>query len=91
MPAGPQTARAILITSSLDLPARAAATNMKQWNGQQGCLYCEDLGTTLDGDHLHRYWPDEGVSVERSHASLIKNATNATKTAGAAVSTYNTL
>ncbi len=82
-PAGPLIARAILIASSFDLPARAIVTNMKL----HGCLYCEDLGTTVGGDHLHRYWPDEGPSVARTHASLMKHANDATKTAGSAVST----
>ena len=55
-PAGPNVARAILINCSVDLPARAILTNMKQWNGKYGCLYCEEEGTTIGDDHLHRYW-----------------------------------
>ena len=76
-PIGPQIARAILIMGSFDLPARAIVMNTKQWNGQYGCLYCEDKGTTVGSDHLHRYWPDEGPSVERTHTSLLKNAEDA--------------
>ena len=48
-------ARAIPLLCSVDLPARAILLNMKQWNGVQGCLYCESTGTVLPGDHLHRY------------------------------------
>lgn len=54
-PEGTLTARAILLMCSVDLPARAILLNMKQWNGVQGCLYCESTGTVLPGDHLHRY------------------------------------
>lgn len=68
---------AILLRDSFDLPARAMATNMKQWNGAYGCLYCEDSGTTVGGDHLHRYWPDQGASTARSHLSLLKNSQEA--------------
>ena len=52
---------------------------MKQWNGKNGCLYCESPGTTLPGDHLHRYWPHDEASVRRSHASVMQNAELATK------------
>lgn len=62
-------------------------TNMKQWNGLNGCLYCEDAGTTVGGDHLHRYWPYEGLSVPRTHASVMNNAEEAVKK-GDAVSRY---
>lgn len=79
-PVGPQISHAILLCCSFDLPARAIAMNTKQWNGQNGCLYCEDADTTVGTDHLHRYWPHEGMSVTRTHASLLKNAEDATIT-----------
>ena len=65
------SAGAILMNCSMDLPARAMVMNMKQWNGISGCLYCEDEGTVIGGDHLHRYWPQQESSVARSHASLL--------------------
>ena len=74
------SAGAILMNCSMDLPARAMVMNMKQWNGISGCLYCEDEGTVIGGDHLHRYWPQQESSVARSHASLLKNAETATRT-----------
>lgn len=77
-PAGDMTSRAILLNASVDLPARAMISNMKQWNGAHGCLYCEDQGTTVGGDHLHRYWPYRDA-VSRSHASLLRNAEMATR------------
>ena len=62
-PAWPMIARVILLFCSVDLPARAIVLNMKQWNGQHGCLNCESPGTTVDGDHLHRYWPKDDSAV----------------------------
>ena len=59
----------------MDLPARAMVTYMKQWNDISGCLYCEDEGITVGGDHLHQYGPVQDSCVERSHASLLRCAT----------------
>lgn len=79
-PVGTMRAGAILLTCTVDLPARAMLINMKQFNGIHGCLYCEDEGTVLGADHLHRYWPQQSTSVQRSHASLLRNAEEATRT-----------
>ena len=79
-PAGVMNASAIVLNCSLDLPARAVVTNMKQYNGRYGCLYCEEEGTTIGGDHLHRYWPCQTATVPRTHASLLQNAHMATTT-----------
>ena len=84
-PVGTLEARVILLNSSVDLPARAMVTNMKQWNGINGCLYCEDKGTTVGGDHLHRYWAAKDSCVERSHTSFLRCATD-TVSLGTAVS-----
>ena len=46
-PAGVMVARGILLACSVDLPARAMISNMKQWNGANGCLYCEEEGSTI--------------------------------------------
>ena len=72
-------ARAILLSYSVDLPARAMISNMKQWNGAYDYLYCEELGTTVGGDQLHRYWPYTHVTPI-SHESLLQNAAMATTT-----------
>lgn len=89
-PAGVMTARAIVLNCSADLPARAMVSNMKQFNGRHGCLYCEEEGTTVGGDHLHRYWPHQTATVPRTHASLLRNAQTATTT-GTCVCTHNSL
>lgn len=75
-PRGVQNARAILLVASVDLPARAILMNMKQFNGEYGCLYCENPGTTTPGKHLHRYWPRTASSI-RNHDSLLENAVDA--------------
>ena len=51
-PVGAMVARVALLLCSVYLPARALITNMKQWNGINGCLYCEDAGVTIAGDQL---------------------------------------
>ena len=79
-PDGIMKAHAVLLCLSVDLPARSLVMNMKQWNGVCGCLYCEDKGTVMDGNHLHRYWPQQSASVARTHASLLVNAETATRT-----------
>ena len=79
-PAGAMVARAAVLMCSVDLPARALVTNMKQWNGAHGCLYCKDPGVTLGSDHLHRYWPYQQSSTLRSRASLLSNAEEAIRT-----------
>lgn len=75
-PSGAMIAKAILLNCSVDLPARAIVLNMKQWNGINGCLYCDHEGVTLSGDHLHRDWPLK-PSRPRTHASLLHNAEQA--------------
>lgn len=87
-PDGAMNADAIVINFSVDLPARALVMNMKQWNGISGCLYCEDEGTVVDGDHLHHYWPQQVSSVARSHSSLLKNAETATLTGNTVCNAY---
>lgn len=62
-PCGDKVGRAILLSCSVDLPARAMLLNMKQWNGRHGCLYCNHEGVTLGTDHLHRYWPPKDSQV----------------------------
>lgn len=86
-PDGVMSAGAILIMCSVDLPARAMVLNTKQWNGAYGCAYCEDEGTCVGGDHLHRYWPQIDPSIARTHSSVLVHAERATST-GAAVSVH---
>ena len=77
---GVKKMRCLLMIASLDLPARALVLNQKQFNGQHGCSFCEDKGTTTDTNPLHRWWPPNSTSKARTHESVLKNAEDATKT-----------
>ena len=74
------TANAVVLNLSVDLPARAIVSNMKQFNGRYGCLYCEEEGTTLGADHLHRYWPYKTNATPRTHSSLLRDTQKAVTT-----------
>ena len=39
--------KAYTICASFDLPARASALNVIQYNGEYGCNFCEQLGKSL--------------------------------------------
>ena len=54
MPSGQMQAHAMLLHCSVDLPARALVLNMKHFNGQCGCCYCEDQEKTSPTNRLHR-------------------------------------
>ncbi len=54
---GEKQLRAKLLLSVFDLPARAAAVNMMQYNGRYGCLYCLDEGKHIN--HRRIYLPSE--------------------------------
>ena len=60
---GGRKVHAMLMVCSLDLPAKAALLNMKQFNGANSCSVCDAPGQTCPGSHLHRFWPfdQEGV------------------------------
>ena len=51
------TSCAIAMLCSADMPARALISNMKAFNGSHACSTCEDEGTTVPGNKLHRIWP----------------------------------
>lgn len=71
------TAHAMLLMFTVDLPARALILNMKQFNGECGCCYCEYSGLTQEGSPLVRYWPPTRPTL-RTHRSLMENARVAT-------------
>ena len=48
-PGGLRTVRACLLLAVFDLPAKAMATNMTQYNGYYSCTYCLD-----EGEHVSR-------------------------------------
>lgn len=67
---GVVTAHAMLLQCSADLIARASMTNMKNFNGKWGCLYCLCPGSTSPTDHLHRFWPYDPSGGVRSPESF---------------------
>ena len=75
-PNGKMTARAILLLSSMDLPARAYALRMKKFNGQHGCLYYYHPGVTTPSNHLHRFWPMRHATL-RTHTSFVEDGKTA--------------
>lgn len=70
-PDGRYTAHAVILQCSADLQARGPMTNMKNFNGKWGCLYCTNPGETTESDHLHRFWPYKSSAVLRSPQSFI--------------------
>ena len=47
------TEKQILCPRIFDLPAKATVVNMKQFNGQFGCLYCTDPGEMYMGSCMY--------------------------------------
>ena len=56
-PVGQKTLRACLLLAVFDLPAKAAATNINQYNGYYNCTYCLDKGAHVSRRHL--FYPEE--------------------------------
>ncbi|XP_035697167.1 uncharacterized protein LOC118430408 isoform X2 [Branchiostoma floridae] len=69
------TVRGLLMMAVMDLPAKAKALVMKQFNGMYGCNECGDSGKNPDGSNnsLHRIWPYTADMTMRSHRSIIEN------------------
>ena len=57
-PDGVHICRGMLLTCSVDLPARALVCSMKNYNGAYSCPTCLDSGdNTVGASPMHRYWP----------------------------------
>ena len=78
-PGGVYQAHAMLLMCATDLIARAQVTNMKQFNGKFGCLYCLQPGQTPPDNNLIRYWSHIRAYPTRTNESILEAA-------GAAVS-----
>ena len=63
-----------LLLVTVDLPARALITCMKQYNGKSSCLYCEQVGTVVS---TQTYWPYENEARTRTQQSLKRDAKSA--------------
>ena len=76
---GDITVRCMLFVATVDLPARAALMNMKQYNGKCACHLCKTGGTSYGQHNLHRCWPYEENHEKRTHKDQIHFATKATQ------------
>ena len=75
-PDEPLNIHAMLLLSTLDLPARSINVNMKKYNGKYGCLYYESPDTSRESSHMHRDWPYEQHVTPRSHETVRHNASD---------------
>lgn len=73
---GIRVVRGGLLMCSVDLPARSLCTNMKQFNGKYGCVYCKNPGASRDGMPMIRNWPP-GLWELRTHSSFVEDAREA--------------
>lgn len=73
-PVGPKCLKAKLLCCVFDLPARAMALNLIQWNGKHGCTHCLDQGTQVS--HVRIYLPDDHHNL-RSEKQIFECAEKA--------------
>lgn len=76
-PFGERRVHAMRMVCSLDLLAKAALLNMKQYNGANGCSVCDAPRKTFPGCHLHRFWPFDQEGALRTDTTMRTNALNA--------------
>lgn len=72
------------ICACFDLPARASALNIMQFNGQYGCNFCEQPGIscrTDKGGHVHTFpfTLSSPKGPARTHESYIEHAKQAVR------------
>ena len=70
--------RAMLLCGIFDLPAKALAVNMKQFNGQYGCLDCTHPGRSIRPGLL--VYPPNTQSQARTHSEIQQCAHRAAMT-----------
>ena len=74
-PVGKKQVKAVVLTGIFDLPAKATIVNMKQFNGEYGCLYCMDPGEILHGSV--RIYPPNAPHHPRTEQDVIESAAKA--------------
>ena len=81
-PVGNKCLRAKLLCCVFDLPARAKALNLIQWNGRYGCTHCLDEGTQVS--HVRLYLPNEQHTprLEKDVLEYIKQASSSSPVFG---------
>ena len=86
-PDGVHICRGMMLTCSVDLPARALVCNMKSNNGAHLCPTCLDSGgNTVGASPMHRYWPFN-LHCEIRALAGVQRAFKEASTSGTAVST----
>ena len=73
-PGGVYQAHAMLLMCATNLIARAQVTNMKQFNGKFGCLYCLQPGQTPPDNNLIRFWSYVHAYSPRTNESILEAA-----------------
>lgn len=74
-PVGKKQIKAVVLAGIFDLPAKATVVNMKQFNGEYGCLYCVDPGKILYGNL--RIYPPNAPHRPRTEQDMIESAAKA--------------
>ena len=85
-PDDPLRSCAILLCTTLDVPAKASVANMKQWNGKYGCSVCLDPGDNTVCS-TSRSWESNPDNILRTHTGILQDARGAL-TAKKPVSTF---
>lgn len=69
--------RPMLLMAIFDLPAKASATNTKQFNGEYGCFYCLDKGEVCN---RARIYPPNTDCTLRNHEQMREQVLTAERT-----------
>ena len=77
--------RAMLLCGTCDLPAKAIAYNMTQYNGEYGCSHCSQKGETFKiGErgtvHVYPYVQENPCGPKRTNEELDKYSRKAVET-----------
>jgi hypothetical protein len=75
---GTKVVRGKLLMGIFDLPAKASATNMKQYNGKYGCNYCTDEGELIAKNT--RIYPPDAPHCKRTASQIEQWAKDAEQT-----------
>jgi len=80
------TLRGILLSATMDAPAKCLLQNFVQYNGFSGCPYCSKKGITVKtkNGYTHAYPfdrenPSKGYRTERTHENTMQHAYEAQK------------
>ena len=78
---GMKVVKGKLLVGIFDLPAKACAANMKQFNGKYGCTYCTDEGDVIGRNT--RIYPPDAPHISRTTSQMDEWADEAEDTGNA--------